>query len=118
MPRPRTAMRKIREVLRLHLGEGLSPRQVAASLSLPRITVRRYLERAHLAGVVWPLPRDGRRTAGATPVRATAAAERDATAARLACCAPGAATQVRHAPASTAQLRERLNAFREQAGRR
>jgi transposase len=56
MPRPRTAMRKIREVLRLHLGEGLSPRQVAASLSLPRITVRRYLERAHLAGVVWPLP--------------------------------------------------------------
>jgi transposase len=49
-------MRKIREVLRLHLGEGLSPRQVAASLSLPRITVRRYLERAHLAGVVWPPP--------------------------------------------------------------
>ncbi len=56
MPRPRTAMRKIREVLRLHLGEGLSPRQVAASLSLPRITVRRYLQQAHLAGVVWPLP--------------------------------------------------------------
>ena len=56
MPRPRTAMRKIREVLRLHLSEGLSPRQVAASLSLPRITVRRYLERAHLAGVAWPLP--------------------------------------------------------------
>jgi transposase len=56
MPRPRTAMRKIREVLRLGLGQGLSPRQVAASLSLPRITVRRYLERAHLADVSWPLP--------------------------------------------------------------
>ena len=36
MPRPRTAMRKIREVLRLHLGEGLSPRQVAASALLER----------------------------------------------------------------------------------
>ena len=56
MPRPRIAMRKIREVLRLGLGEGLSPRQVAASLALPRISVRRYLERAHLAGVSWPLP--------------------------------------------------------------
>jgi len=56
MPRPRTAMRKIREVLRLGLGQGLSPRQVAASLSLPRITVRRYLERAHLADVSWPVP--------------------------------------------------------------
>ena len=56
MPRPRIAMRKIREVLRLGRGEGLSPRQVGASLALPRISVRRYLERAHLAGVSWPLP--------------------------------------------------------------
>jgi hypothetical protein len=57
MPRPRIAMRKIREVLRLGLGEGFSPRQVAASpRRCPGITVRRYLERAHLAGVSWPLP--------------------------------------------------------------
>jgi transposase len=49
-------MRKIREVLRRGLGEGLGPRQVAASLALPRITVRRYLERAHLVEVSWPLP--------------------------------------------------------------
>lgn len=56
MPRPRSAMRKIREVLRLSLGEGLSPRQVAISLALSRITIRRYLERARLAGITWPLP--------------------------------------------------------------
>jgi hypothetical protein len=62
MPRPRTAMRKIREVLRLGLGQGLSPRQVAASLSLPRITVRRYLERTHLADVSWPLEANCRAT--------------------------------------------------------
>jgi transposase len=49
-------MRKIREVLGLSLAEGLSPRQVAASLSVSRITVRRYLERARLVGLEWPLP--------------------------------------------------------------
>ena len=31
MPRPHIAMRKIREVLRLRLGEGLSHRKVAAA---------------------------------------------------------------------------------------
>ena len=56
MPRPRSAMRKIREVLRLSLAEGLSPRQVSASLGVPRITVRRFVERAKLAGLSWPLP--------------------------------------------------------------
>ena len=56
MPRPRIAMRKIRDVLRLSRAEGLSPRQIANSLSLPRITVRRYLERATQAQLPWPLP--------------------------------------------------------------
>ncbi len=56
MPRPGIAMRKIRDVLRLSRAEGLSPRQIAKSLSLPRITVRRYLERAALAEMPWPLP--------------------------------------------------------------
>jgi transposase len=56
MPRPRSAMRKIREVLRLSLAEGLSPRQVSASLGVPRITVRPFVERAKLAGLTWPLP--------------------------------------------------------------
>jgi len=49
-------MRKIRDVLRLSRAEGLSPRQIARWLALPRITVRRYLERAALAQLPWPLP--------------------------------------------------------------
>jgi transposase len=49
-------MRRIRDILRLNRAEGLSPRQIARSLSLPRITVRRYLERAELAQLPWPLP--------------------------------------------------------------
>ncbi|HVC75165.1 MAG TPA: sigma factor-like helix-turn-helix DNA-binding protein, partial [Candidatus Micrarchaeaceae archaeon] len=56
MSRPRTTMRKIREVLRLRLAEGLSPRQISASLGLPRITVRRHLDRAVEKGITWPLP--------------------------------------------------------------
>ncbi len=38
MPRPRCAMRKIREVLRLSHAGGLSPRQVAWSVGLTRAT--------------------------------------------------------------------------------
>jgi hypothetical protein len=49
-------MHEIKEVLRLSFDAGLSPRQVAASLSLSRTTVRRYLDRAERAGVGWPLP--------------------------------------------------------------
>ena len=56
MPRPRLAMRKIREVLRLALGEGLSCRQVSASLGIARSTVSDHLRRAERAGVSWPLP--------------------------------------------------------------
>jgi len=36
MPRPRVAMRNIREVLRLTFGEGLSRRQVSASSGVPQ----------------------------------------------------------------------------------
>ena len=49
-------MRKIREVLRLALGEGLSCRQVSASLGIARSTVSDHLRRAERAGVSWPLP--------------------------------------------------------------
>ena len=56
MPRPRVAMRKIREVLRLTFGEGLSRRQVGASLGVPLTTVSDYVGRAVLAGLGWPLP--------------------------------------------------------------
>ena len=56
MPRPRLAMRKIREVLRLALGEGLSVRDVGLSLGVARSTVSDHLKRAERAGVSWPLP--------------------------------------------------------------
>jgi len=56
VPRPRAAMRKIREALRLCLAEGLSPRQAGIATGLPRSTVRRYVVRAVEAGLDWPLP--------------------------------------------------------------
>ncbi len=58
MPRPRAAMRKIREVLRLAQDKNLSPTQIAIAASLPRTTVRHYLSRAAAAGLAWPLPGD------------------------------------------------------------
>jgi transposase len=58
MPRPRIAMRKIREVLRLALGEELSRRQVSAASGVPLTTVSDYLRRAASAGLKWPLPDD------------------------------------------------------------
>src|SRR3990172_13371083 len=56
VPRPRAAMRKIREALRLCLEEGLSPRQTGIAVGLPRTTVRLYPERAAAVGLGWPLP--------------------------------------------------------------
>ncbi len=58
MSRPRSAMRRIREVLRLKLVEGLSLRQVAVATGLPYTTVANYVERARAAGLGWPLPVD------------------------------------------------------------
>jgi transposase len=58
MPRPRSAMRKIREVLRLSQGEGLSRRQVARAAGVPPTTVADYLGRIAAAGLSWPLPDD------------------------------------------------------------
>ena len=56
MPRPRAAMRKVREVLRLVLGERLSRRQVGAAVGLPYTTVTDYVDRARRVGLGWPLP--------------------------------------------------------------
>jgi transposase len=56
MARPRTAMREIREVLRLCHEAGLSERQIAGSLRIAASTVHRYLDRAGRAGLGWPLP--------------------------------------------------------------
>jgi transposase len=49
-------MRKIRDVLRLTLGEGLSLRSTAASLQIPFTTVAEYARRAKASGITWPLP--------------------------------------------------------------
>ena len=49
-------MRKIREILRLILGDGLSRRQVAAATGVPASTVADQLARAQRAGLGWPLP--------------------------------------------------------------
>jgi len=56
VPRPRSAMRKIRELLRLHLGEGLSRRQAAIAAGMPYATAADHLARAARAGLSWPLP--------------------------------------------------------------
>ena len=49
-------MRKIREVLRLRLGQKLSQRAVADSVRLSLGAVNGYLNRARRAGLGWPLP--------------------------------------------------------------
>lgn len=51
-------MRKIKEVLRLHLELGLGLRQIGRSLHIPHSTVREYLDRAASAGLGWPLPEE------------------------------------------------------------
>jgi hypothetical protein len=51
-------MRKIREIIRLRFGEGLSMRAVSASLQIPLTTVTDHVSRARCAGLSWPLPED------------------------------------------------------------
>ena len=51
-------MRKIREVLRLKLGEKLSQREVAAACNIGAATVWEYVRRATAAGLIWPLPEE------------------------------------------------------------
>jgi transposase len=53
----RLSMRKIRAVLR-QSAEGMSTRQIAASLEIGRTTLQGYLDRARDAEVVWQLPPD------------------------------------------------------------
>jgi transposase len=51
-------MRKIKEVLRLRWGHGLSKRKTAKSCGISRPAVDEYLRRAEAAGLSWPLPAD------------------------------------------------------------
>lgn len=56
MPGERVPMRKIRDVLRLRLGMGLSQRAIGRSLGVSQAAVCEYLDRARRAGLGWPLP--------------------------------------------------------------
>ena len=56
MPAKRLSMRKIKDVLRLCWGQGLSKRKAASSCGVSRPTVADYLRRAEAAGLSWPLP--------------------------------------------------------------
>ena len=56
MPGERVSMRKIRDVLRLRLGQRLPQRVVAQSVGLIQGAVHGYLVRARRAGFGWPLP--------------------------------------------------------------
>jgi len=49
-------MRRIRQVLRLHLGARASARVIAGMVGVGRSTVQDYLARTTAAGLVWPLP--------------------------------------------------------------
>ncbi|MGH8128528.1 MAG: IS21 family transposase [Gammaproteobacteria bacterium] len=51
-------MRKIRDVLRLHLGEHRAFREIQRSLGISRDAARDYVTRARAAGLSWPLPAD------------------------------------------------------------
>jgi transposase len=51
-------MRKIKEVLRLYWGHGLSKRKTARSCGISRPAVDEYLRRAEAARLSWPLPAD------------------------------------------------------------
>ncbi len=53
MPKVRTSMRKIREVLRLSKVLGLSQRQVARSVRLGQSTVWDHLVRFRVSGLSW-----------------------------------------------------------------
>ncbi len=55
MPRARSDMRRIREVLRLRDEFGASQRQIADACRLPRSTVRDYLDRLRASGRKHPL---------------------------------------------------------------
>ena len=63
MPAERLSMRKVREILRLRLGLGLSLRDVGRSVRVSSSTVSDCVSRAVVAGLGWPLP-DGLDDAG------------------------------------------------------
>jgi DNA-binding transcriptional regulator LsrR (DeoR family) len=51
MPRERSDMRRVKELLRLAHELGYSKRQIAVSIGMPKTTVNDYLARAEVAGM-------------------------------------------------------------------
>ena len=58
MPAKRSAMRKIREVLRLKMQVRMSHEQIAAATRLSKGAVSNYVKRAVQASLGWPLPEE------------------------------------------------------------
>jgi transposase len=56
MPTQGVSMRKIKQILRLHYECKLSQHQIATSLQVSVGVVNKYLKRATLIGLTWPLP--------------------------------------------------------------
>src|ERR1022692_2217408 len=58
MPAQRSAMRKIKEVLRLKFEAKLSHERIAAASGVSKGTVTNFVQRAVQKGLGWPLPED------------------------------------------------------------
>src|SRR5215211_8073589 len=56
MPAERTAMRHVREVLRLKFVGGVTIREIARRIGVASATVRTTIRRFQAAGLSWPLP--------------------------------------------------------------
>lgn len=56
MPRRRTDVRKLQEIIRLHFESGMSANKIACSVNVSRSVVQEYLKRAKLHDLSWPLP--------------------------------------------------------------
>ena len=69
MPAKRSAMRKIREVLRLKFEAKLSHEKIAAATGMSKGAVTNAVQRAMGQGLAWPLPA-GLDEAGRIPMRA------------------------------------------------
>ncbi len=58
MPAKRSAMRKIKDVLRLKFEAKLSHERIAAATGISKGAVTNYVQRAVHKGLGWPLPAD------------------------------------------------------------
>jgi transposase-like protein len=58
MPAERTAMRQVREVLRLKVVGGVPTREIARRIGVAASTVRAALARFRASGLSWPLPEE------------------------------------------------------------